>query len=104
MLSLGTAIRRLREEAGLPQRELADRAGISPSYLSRIEADHRDPTLDVLRRLTRELSVWPGLLLATVVRVEMPENVESIFEEFFDQISESVESTQLRLPLTPEES
>lgn len=103
MISLGSAVRKLREEAALTQRELAERAGISASYLSRIESDRRDPTLPVLRRLARELSVWPGLLLSTVVQVEMPDEVEARFEEFFEDIAESVDSTQLTLSLETEE-
>lgn len=33
----GQALRVLREEAGLTAREVADRAGVSPAYLSRVE-------------------------------------------------------------------
>lgn len=42
MAHLGTAIRTLREQAGLTQAELAQRAGLNQSYVSRLENLNRD--------------------------------------------------------------
>lgn len=44
-------LRQARREADLGQRELAEKAGLSPSMLSRYERGHRLPTLAVLDRL-----------------------------------------------------
>ena len=48
--------RQLRQDAGLSQNELADRVGISFSYLSKIEHGRSEPAEEVMRRLAEELS------------------------------------------------
>ncbi|MGN6379739.1 MAG: helix-turn-helix domain-containing protein [Gaiellales bacterium] len=53
---LGRRIRRLREERGLSLRGLAF-PGCSPSYLSRLEAGQRAPSLPVLHQLAERLGV-----------------------------------------------
>jgi transcriptional regulator with XRE-family HTH domain len=50
--SLGAAIRHYREEAGLTQAQLADRAGLNRTYLSDLE---RGSETEQLRRLLRVL-------------------------------------------------
>ncbi|MEP6562472.1 MAG: helix-turn-helix transcriptional regulator, partial [Nakamurella sp.] len=47
-LSLGEMIRRQREIAALPMRQLAAMSGISNPYLSQIERGLRDPSDQVL--------------------------------------------------------
>ncbi|MFN8035587.1 MAG: helix-turn-helix transcriptional regulator [Acidimicrobiia bacterium] len=42
-----------RRLAGLSQRALADRAGVSPSTVARIERGRMEPTLELLDRLIR---------------------------------------------------
>jgi transcriptional regulator with XRE-family HTH domain len=51
----GQSIRRNREESGCGLTEFADRIGISPSYLSRIERDQANPSPGVIRRIAEEL-------------------------------------------------
>lgn len=99
MISLGSTIRRLRKEADFTQEELAGLVGITPSYLSHIEADRKEPRIEVLRRISQELPVWPGLLLGAVVQTEMPEELRPAFEGFVDEVLRASDSTQLPLPL-----
>ncbi|HEX5984175.1 MAG TPA: helix-turn-helix transcriptional regulator [Solirubrobacterales bacterium] len=54
---LGKAVRKLREEAGWSQQGLADRAGVSASWLSRIESGDYDPTWGTMRRVAGGLDV-----------------------------------------------
>src|ERR1700759_4727136 len=54
---LGARIRAARAAHGLSQRALADRVGISPSYLNLIEADRRPVTTDLLLKLARALDL-----------------------------------------------
>jgi predicted transcriptional regulator/DNA-binding XRE family transcriptional regulator len=54
---LGPRIRAARIALGLSQRALADRVGISPSYLNLIEADRRPVTTDLLLKLARTLDL-----------------------------------------------
>lgn len=56
--TVGERIRRLREERGLSQRELAE-PGVSYAYLSRIEAGQRMPSEKALRKLAAKLGVTP---------------------------------------------
>src|SRR5438874_1539115 len=66
-MRLGSTIRRLRLASGLSQAKLAQRAGVTPSFLSRIERDTREPTLTVLRRLAEHLNAPFGVLLAAAL-------------------------------------
>ncbi|AXX29377.1 DUF2083 domain-containing protein [Actinosynnema pretiosum subsp. pretiosum] len=54
---VGARLRRLREERGLTQVELARALGISASYLNQIEHDSRPLTVPVLLRLTESFGV-----------------------------------------------
>ncbi|WP_049578729.1 short-chain fatty acyl-CoA regulator family protein [Streptomyces sp. SBT349] len=56
----GARLRRLREERGLNQAELARLLAISPSYLNQMEHDSRPLTVPVLLRLTEAFGVDPG--------------------------------------------
>lgn len=53
----GERLRRARAQAGLKQSALAQRLGISPSYLNQIEADQRPLTQALLARLTAALNL-----------------------------------------------
>lgn len=48
---VGLAMKRLREEKGWSQEELADRAGLHRTYVSGVERGVRNPTLTVLGKL-----------------------------------------------------
>lgn len=68
-LDLAAAVRRARVANGLQQAELARRAGITPSYLSRIEGAAWNsggpwPSDQVLRSLARTLSLSSSELIA----------------------------------------
>ena len=53
----GGRLRRLREDRGVSQIELARQLGISPSYLNQIEHDTRPLTVSVLMRITEVFGV-----------------------------------------------
>lgn len=55
--SLGAAIRHYREQAGLTQAELADRAGIHRSYLSELETGAETEQVRRIFRVLRQLGV-----------------------------------------------
>lgn len=59
-----TAVRRRRLIAGLMQAELADRAQISPSHMSKIETGRKSAGVDVLHRLAGALGCKVEELIA----------------------------------------
>jgi transcriptional regulator with XRE-family HTH domain len=85
-LTLGAAIRRLRDTAGLSQRELARRVGVGYTYLSHIEADRREPTIRVLRQIAASLNFPPSVLLSIVLLVDLPEKDQPVYETLLEQL------------------
>lgn len=56
-MSLGYIFRQRRTELELSQPELAERAGIEQSYLSKLENDHSLPSDDILLRILNALGI-----------------------------------------------
>jgi len=54
---VGRRIKTLRRARKLSQEKLAELAGTSPKYLSRIEIGRENPTLDLLARLAKSLQI-----------------------------------------------
>ena len=70
VMTLGEALRRIRGAADLSQHDMATRLGVDPAHLSRVEADKKDPSLDLLRRFVEEANVPLGFVLWAVVQIE----------------------------------
>lgn len=54
---LAKRLKQLRAERGLTQAALAKRAGVTLSYIGRLEIGMHDPQLSTLRRLAKALKV-----------------------------------------------
>ncbi|MFI5782335.1 helix-turn-helix domain-containing protein [Nocardia sp. NPDC051570] len=54
---LGTAVRERREQLGLTQAELAERAGLKQPAVARLEAGGTMPTIPMLERIAEALEV-----------------------------------------------
>jgi XRE family aerobic/anaerobic benzoate catabolism transcriptional regulator len=72
---LGDEVRRRRESAGLTQRELATRAGLSVRFLAQLEAGEGNISLRRFADLARALGV-PGSTLLEAVEAGGPERSE----------------------------
>ena len=59
----GTLIRKVREQRGLKQAELAERAGLNPSAISQFETGQREPSSENLCKLADALGVTVDYLL-----------------------------------------
>jgi transcriptional regulator with XRE-family HTH domain len=57
-------IRKARLEAGMTQKELADKAGFKVSYVARLETKPQNLSLGVLERLALALNLSPSALFA----------------------------------------
>ncbi|HUG35817.1 MAG TPA: helix-turn-helix domain-containing protein [Candidatus Limnocylindrales bacterium] len=62
MISLGQRIKALRAERVLQQRQLAEKAGLTPSMLSQIESGRLTPSLHTLGKVAGALGVSIGSL------------------------------------------
>ncbi len=65
-------LRRVRVAASVSQRRLAANADIARGYLARIERGLENPTLEMLDRLARALSIPMAELFVALGRVEVP--------------------------------
>ena len=75
---LGTRIAALRREAGLSQAELAQRLQVSPSALGMYEQERREPSMQTLVRLSRELGVTTDYLLTGTPAEKEREELEKM--------------------------
>lgn len=62
-IQFGKHLRKLREEKGWTQEELADKAGMHFTYIGQIERGIRNPSLVNLERLAKALKIDAGKLL-----------------------------------------
>ena len=56
-------VKRLRAKKKLSQKALADKVGISVSYVSMLERGQRSPPLETIEKMAKALSVSPAQLL-----------------------------------------
>ncbi len=56
-------VRKLRAKKRLSQKTLADKVGISVSYVSMLERGQRSPPLETIEKVAKALGVTPASLL-----------------------------------------
>ena len=61
---LAKNLKRLREERGWSQEDLAHEAGLHRTYVSGVERGVRNPTIMILERFAKALRVQPASLIA----------------------------------------
>lgn len=79
-LSLGEIIRRQRELAALPMRQLAAMSGISNPYLSQIERGLREPSEQVLSAIAESLKVSTDTLRVTEEAEDTADHPNAVLE------------------------
>jgi transcriptional regulator with XRE-family HTH domain len=65
--ALGRSLRSTREEQAARLIDVADRAGISPQYLSEIERGRKEPSSEMIAAVTGALGVSLDALLGDIV-------------------------------------
>lgn len=81
----------------MKQNDLAGRLEVTPSYLSHVEADRKEPSLGLLRRIAAELDVPPGILLAVALLVDLPPEDREPYGKIVDGLFELVRVSQAEL-------
>ena len=94
-MKLGTTIKELRVMSGLKQFELAEKCNISPTYLSQIESNIKEPNMSTLKEISNCLNVpLPILFYLSIDDNDISSNkreafkiidqpVKSLIKEFF---------------------
>lgn len=63
-MSLGSRIRQIRCRAGLSQKEIAQKSGITVSFLSQVERGIASPSIKSLRNIARAIGIRVSYLLS----------------------------------------
>jgi transcriptional regulator with XRE-family HTH domain len=77
---LGSFIRQQRERANLSLRRLAERAGVSNPYLSQIERGIRQPSAEILKRISRALEISAETLYSRAGLIEQGSQPPTVVE------------------------
>ena len=91
----GYRLRRLREDRGLSQADLARRLSISASYLNQIEHESRPLTVSVLLRITEEFGVDAGFFATRDMTRLIAEVREALSDERLGRTVSASEATEL---------
>jgi transcriptional regulator with XRE-family HTH domain len=91
-MQLGTTIKNFRKLKGLKQKELAEKSKISPTYLSQIESNSKDPTLSTIKLISDSLEVpLPVLLFISLDKNDIPKSKQQAFNAIYPSIKNFVE-------------
>lgn len=71
----GPVLRRVRQDKGMSQEELAARLDVSPSYISRMESDIKKPSLEMVFRLAGVLGLAPYELIKAMEGGDIPSGI-----------------------------
>lgn len=80
-------MRELRGARGITQQVLAERAGVSVEYVSRLERERLSPTLDGLERIARGLGIEPSALIWPAREAPKPRNADEVLGAIVETIS-----------------
>ncbi|CAG9613438.1 HTH-type transcriptional regulator SinR [Bacillus rhizoplanae] len=95
---IGKNIYRFRKNRGLTLSELAERAGISKSYLSNIERNiNQNPSIQVMEKIALVLEADLNTLLETKINVEKKQQIEREWIDFVYELKKAgVDKEELR--------
>jgi len=79
-MKTGVTIKKLRKEKRITQIDFAKQCGISQTYLSQLENDERNPTVDVLERISKVLEIpFPVLSFLSITIDNVPEEKKEVY-------------------------
>ena len=84
---IGSRIQEIRNKKWMTQDQLSQKVGISSKYLSSIEREKENPTLNTILKLARSLDVKPDEIF-THLEIEDPAKRKSMIIEMLDGADE----------------
>lgn len=80
-MKTGATIKKMRKEKKITQIDFAKQCGISQTYLSQLENDERNPTVDVLERISNVLEIpYPVLSFLSITIDNVPEEKKEVYK------------------------
>lgn len=94
---LGSRLKELRSGKGFSQEKLAERAGITSKYLSRIETGDHFPSIEVLEKLCRSLEVELKDLFEFFHETQSPKELKEILTRLINEADEKQLRTLVKI-------
>jgi len=89
---IGENIRTLRRDRGLSQEQLALRAEINASYMGQVERGEKNPTIDVLGKISQALQI-PLEKLVHIEELSLP---SAVADGYADKIAHQINGLSLK--------
>jgi transcriptional regulator with XRE-family HTH domain len=94
-LKIGTAIKQARTLRGITQSELSQRAKLSITYISEIENEKKDPSMQALRSIATAIGLdAPMILLLAMQDSDVSEEHRTAFNALRNQVIKKLRLTQ----------
>ena len=92
-MNIGNAIRTIRKKYGMTQNQFAGHIGITQTHLSLLEKNKRNPSIDVLERMSQQVFIpLPILLWFSVDEKDVKEGMDESFRIMKPSIDELIYS------------
>jgi transcriptional regulator with XRE-family HTH domain len=92
-MNIGSTIKDLRQKKGLKQLDLAALCDITPSYLSQIEKNIREPNMSTLKIIAEKLDIpLPFLMFLSIEEEDVKEEKREAFKLILPSIKDLVNS------------
>lgn len=90
-MDLGNAIKHLRQQKGIKQNSLAEKSGISQTYLSQIENNVKEPNISTLKVICENLNVpLPVLFFLAIDNNDIAPEKRNAFKHLAPSINSMV--------------
>jgi transcriptional regulator with XRE-family HTH domain len=92
-MDIGNTIKKIRIEKGFKQNEFAEKCGLTQAYLSKIENNQKEPTLNVLKTIANALETpLPILFFHSLDMEDIDPKKRDAFQIIFPSIKGMIES------------
>lgn len=88
-MDLGSTIKKLRLQKDIKQKDLAEKCHMTQAYLSRIESNQKEPTINALKTIAKQLEIPLPVLFFHALTAE---DIEPKKREAFQMILPSIQS------------